>query len=440
MCGAGAFGFSLAELFHLREAAAARRETGFGRARSVILLFMSGGPAHQDTFDLKPDAPADVRGEFRPIETNVSGIRISEHLPHLARVADRYAILRSVTHPGIDHSTSAYEMLTGHRHPNPGERREPGPDDFPHLGAVAGRFRPPGTPVPAFVALPERFYITNGPDIPGQTGGFMGRQFDAFRVNGDFSRPGFRVPDVDLPDGLQSARLTRRQELLAGLSKGAGFLDRMPACEGRDACYERAFSLLTSPETRKAFDLSVEPAAVREAYGMHRHGQAVLAARRLAEAGVPFVSVYWHREKPELDTTFDTHANNFPELKNRLLPQIDQPHAALLRDLEDRGLLDSTLVVWMGEFGRTPKVNAAGGRDHWGFCGTALLAGAGIRGGQVWGSSDAQAAYPASDPVSPADIAATVFLAMGIDPTREITDRLARPFRITEGSPLHGLY
>jgi uncharacterized protein (DUF1501 family) len=198
--------------------------------------------------------------------------------------------------------------------------------------------------------------------------------------------------------------------------------------------------MLTSPETRRAFDIEAEPAKVREAYGMHRHGQAVLIARRLVEAGVPFISVYWHRERPEVDTTFDTHANNFPELKDRLLPQTDRPHAQLLRELEDRGLLDSTLVVWVGEFGRTPKINPAGGRDHWGFCGCAWLAGAGIRGGQVHGSSDATAAYPASDPVSPADLTATVYHALGLPSHAEIRDRLDRPFPITTGEPVLKLF
>jgi len=446
MAGLGGFGLALPDLLRLRAASAAsmpgngRPDGGFGRAKSVIMLFMSGGPAHQDTFDLKPDAPAEVRGEFKPIKTNVPGIEICEHFPRLAQVADKYAILRAVTHPGIDHSTSAYEMLTGRRHPQPGERREPGPDDFPHIGAVVSRFRPPQRPVPPFVALPERFYITNGPDIPGQTGGFMGRQYDPFRINGDFSQPGFRVPDVALPNAVDGARFSRRQALLGRVSSGDAHLADTLCGAGRDAYYERALSLLTSPETHRAFDVAAEPATVREAYGMHRHGQAVLAARRLVEAGVPFVSVYWHREKPDIDTTWDTHANNFPEMKNRLMPQVDQPHAALFRDLEDRGLLDSTLVIWVGEFGRTPRINAAGGRDHWGFCGAALLAGAGIRGGQVYGSSDVTAAYPASDPVTPADLAATIYHALGITPAVEILDRLHRPHPLTEGSPLLKLY
>lgn len=443
MCAAGAFGLALPDILRLRAASAdslAARDRSFGRARSVIMLFMSGGPAHQDTWDLKPDAPAEVRGPFKPIRTNVPGIEICEHFPRLARAADKYAIIRSLSHPGIDHSTSAYEMLTGRRHPNPGERREPGPDDFPHVGAVAGRLHPPRRAVPAFVAMPERFYITNGPDIPGQTGGLMGRQFDPFRIDGDFSRPGFRVPDVALPAAVDPARLDRRRSLLRQISTQDHAVAATAAGQAPDAYYERAFSLLTAPETRRAFDLTAEPAKVRERYGMHRHGQAVLMARRLVEAGVPFVCVYWHREQPQLDTTWDTHANNFPELKDRLMPQVDQPHAALFADLEERGLLDSTLVVWAGEFGRTPKINAAGGRDHWGFCGSALLAGAGIRGGQVYGSSDAQAAYPASDPVSPADLAATVYHALGIDPKLEITDRLNRPFPLTTGTPLVGLY
>jgi hypothetical protein len=443
MCAGGAFGLALPELLAARAAAAsgsAPRSPGFGRARSVIMLFMTGGPAHQDTWDLKPNAPAEVRGEFRPIRTNVPGLEICEHFPKLAQVADRYAVIRSLTHPGIDHSTSAYEVLTGRRHPKPGERREPGPDDFPHIGAVASRFRPAHRPVPSFVALPERFFITGGPDVPGQTGGFMGPQFNPFRIDGDFSKPGFRVPDIAFPSGVDPDRLARRRGLLGNSSELDTILAENAGGQGRDVYYRQALELLRAPETRRAFDIEAEPARTREAYGMHRHGQAVLIARRLVEAGVPFVTVYWHRERPEIDTTWDTHAKNFPDMRDRLMPQVDQPHAQLFRDLDDRGLLDSTLILWVGEFGRTPKINAAGGRDHWGFCGAALLAGAGIRGGQVHGSSDATAAYPASDPVEPADLAATVYHALGIEPALEIQDRLNRPFPLATGSPLTMLY
>jgi hypothetical protein len=442
-CGMGAVGLTLPDYLWLREASAQApvQSRTFGKARSVLMLFMSGGPAHQDTWDLKPDAPAEIRGEFQPIRTNVPGIEICEHFPNLAQVADKYAILRSVTHPGIDHSTSAYEMLTGHRHPEPGERRDPGPDDFPHVGAVIARYGRRGAGLPSFISLPERFYITGGaPDIPGQTGGFMGAMYDPFRIDGDPSEPDFRVRDVMPPEGVALDRLLRRQSLLERVSGGRLHLDDTLGGKNREASYERALSMLTAPETRRAFDLTMEPPKVREAYGMHRHGQAVLMARRLVEAEVPLVCVYWHRERPEVDTTWDTHANNFPELKNRLMPQVDQPHAALFRDLEDRGLLESTLVVWVGEFGRTPRINREGGRDHWGFCGSALLAGAGIRGGQVLGSSDEQAAFPASDPVTPQDLAATIYHAIGIDPHLELRDRFDRPIPLATGEPLHRLY
>jgi hypothetical protein len=443
MCGMGSVGLTLPEFFHAKAAAAgtAANSRTFGKARSVVLLFMCGGPAHQDTFDLKPDAPADVRGEFKPVETNVSGIQICEHYREMAKIADKFAILRSVTHPGIDHSTSAYEMLTGRRHPNPGERRDPGPDDFPHLGAVLARYHAVQRPVPPFVAMPETFYITGGaPQIPGQTGGFMGRQYDPFRITGDFSKPSFRVPDITLPDDVNEQRFSRRHGLLGRMRNVDGYLSDEKVAEGLDENYQRAFAMLSSTETRRAFDLSREPGKVREAYGMNRHGQAVLVARRLVEAGVPFICVYWHRENPKVDTTWDTHGNNFSDLKNRLIPQTDAAHSMLLRELDQRGLLDSTLVVWMGEFGRTPKVNANAGRDHWGYCGAAWLAGAGIRGGQVHGASDPIAAHPASDPVSPADIAATIYHSMGLDPRTEMRDRLDRPYPLAEGEPLHCLY
>jgi hypothetical protein len=439
----GSVGLALPEFFRAKAAAAgvAPRSKTFGKARSVVLLFMCGGPAHQDTFDMKPEAPADVRGEFKPIETNVTGIRICEHYREMAKIADKYAIIRSVSHPGIDHSTSAYEMLTGRRHPNPGERRDPGPDDFPHLGAVLARYKPVRRPVPPFVALPETFYITGGaPQIPGQTAGFMGRQFDPFRVSGDFSKPGFRVPDITLPEDVSDRRFSRRHGLLGKMGAGDEWLADEKVAEGLDENYQRAFAMLASSDTRRAFDVSRESDRVREAYGMNRHGQAVLVARRLVEVGVPFICVYWHREKPTVDTTWDTHADNFKELKNRLIPHTDGAHATLLRELEQRGLLDSTLVVWMGEFGRTPKVNGSGGRDHWGYCGAAWLAGAGIRGGQVHGSSDPIAAHPASNPVSPADIAATIYHAVGLDPRVEMRDRLDRPYPLAEGEPLHSLY
>lgn len=439
-----ACGLTTAELFRLRAAAAAAGPAGlgagFGRARSVLMLFMCGGPAHQDTWDLKPDAPAEVRGEFRPIETSVPGIRISEHFPLLARQAHHYAIIRSFSHPGIDHSTSAYEVLTGHRHPLPGERRPPGPDDFPHLGAVVSRFRPARRAVPSFVALPERFYITGGaPDIPGQTGGFMGSRYDPFRIEGDPSRPGFRVDDIALPPGVDAARLERRRRLLHPGCPERHLAD-LPVSSGADGHYERAFNLLTSAETHRAFDLEAEPARMREAYGMHRHGQSVLLARRLIEAGVPLVCVYWHRERPTVDTTWDTHGDNFRSLREHLMPQTDRPHAELLRDLADRGLLESTLVVWVGEFGRTPRINSLGGRDHWGYCGACVLAGGGVRGGQVLGESDALGAYPLADPVSPQDLAATIYHALGIPPALEMRDRLDRPFPLATGEPLTRLF
>ena len=404
------------------------------------MLFMFGGPAHQDTWDLKPDAPAEYRGEFKPIRTNVPGIEICEHFPHLAQVADKYCLLRALTHPGVDHSTSAYEMLTGHRHLQPGERRPPGPDDFPHIGSVISRYRPTPRPVPSFVSLPEHAYITGGsPDIPGQTGGFMGRQFDPFLIEGDLSDPEFRVPDVTLPRGVTPERLQRRARLFREGAKSARYLADTGPGQGRDEHYERALELVSSPATRRAFDITAEAPKTREAYGMHRHGQAVLMARRLVEAGVPLIGCYWHRKNPNVDTTWDTHGKNFDSLKNHLMPKTDRPHAMLLRELEDRGLLDSTLVVWMGEFGRTPKINRNAGRDHWGFCSSAFLAGAGIRGGQVYGASDEVAAYPASDPVSPADLTATIYHALGIDHRTIMYDRLGRPFPFSTGAPLLNL-
>jgi hypothetical protein len=410
------------------------------RARSVIQLFMWGGPSQHETFDLKPHAPAGVRGEFKPIATNVPGVRVCEHLPRLARGADRYAVLRSLTHTGVNHGTSAYHVLTGHIHFAPGTLRHPSPDDFPSLGCAVSRFGRRPRDVPAYVAVPSVLHDGDGGEVPGQGPGLLGQRYAPFLAKGDPTRADFSLETLDLPADVGPARFRGRIGLQAALDREAERLGRVPGSADCDAQYERAFRLLQAPATRRAFRLAAEPERVRERYGRHTFGQSCLLARRLVEAGVPLVTVYWNA--PHIDDVqhWDTHKDSFNRLKNHLLPPFDRGLTALLDDLHERGLLDQTLVLWCGEFGRTPKINGSAGRDHWGFCQSALLAGAGVRGGQVYGSSDASAAYAAELPVSPDDLAATVFHALGIPPDQQMRDAQGRPLPLCTGRPVLGLF
>jgi hypothetical protein len=429
-------GLSLPALLHGRTLASANRP----RVRSCIQLFMWGGPAQQETFDLKPHAPEGIRSLFRPIATSVTGTRICEHLPLLARMAHRYAILRSVTHTGVNHGTSAYHMLTGHVHFSPGTLRHPTPNDFPSVGAAVSRFGRQPQGLPACVALPSVLHDGDGGEVPGQGPGLLGQRWAPFLVKGDPTRPDFSVDSLTLPEEVGPRRFRQRMDLHATLEKHADSRARMPAgSRDHDGHCEQAFRLLQSPLARRAFNLAAEPIRVRERYGNHPFGQSCLLARRLVEAGVPLVTVYWNA--PHIDDLqhWDTHKNSAARLKDHLLPPLDRGLTALLDDLGSRSLLDETLVMWMGEFGRTPKINKQAGRDHWGFCQSVLLAGGGIRGGQVYGSSDAHAAYAAETPVRPDDLAATVFHLLGIPLDQQMRDAQDRPLPLCSGKPVLGL-
>jgi hypothetical protein len=414
------------------------------RARACIQLFMWGGPSQLETFDLKPHAPDGVRGEFRPADTNVPGIRICEHLPLLARTADRYAILRSVTHTGVNHGTSAYHMLTGRIHPTPGTLRHPAPDDHPHVGCAVARFgrapRGEAARLPRYVTLPSVLHDGDGGEVPGQGPGILGRRYAPFQVAGDPSRPDFRLDTLKLSGDVDGRRLRDRLGLRAELDRELGRAAGRPAADALDGYYERAWGLLQSAAARRAFDLADEPDRARDHYGRNHFGQSCLLARRLVEAGVPLVTVYWNTPSLTTSDSWDTHADGFTRLKDHLLPPFDRAMTALLGDLHARGLLDETLVVWLGEFGRTPKINKNAGRDHWGFCQSVLMAGAGVRGGRVYGSSDGSAAYAAESPVSPDDLAATVFHALGVNPSEELHDTQGRPQPLCTGKTVLGLF
>ncbi len=432
-------GLNWAHLLHAAErrlsAADGDRPRGFGQARSCILIFLWGGPGQQDLWDMKPLAPAALRSEFAPIATRVPGVSISEQLPHLAQVSDRYTIVRSMTHKDFEHGTAAYTALTGQPHPLPGTNTPASPDDFPTYGSVVTRLVKTSLPVPEAVVLGPVIHQGNRPPVAGQNAGFLGPGYDAFRIEDDPGDPDFRVQGLALSSGLTPGRIARRRALLAQLNEPGPAALNSRQVEGIDGLYQRAFDLLGSASTRAAFDVSTEKPATREAYGGSRFGQTLLLSRRLVEAGVPMITINWAKQNAD---QWDTHKQNYPTLR-KLLPPFDQALAALLADLDDRGLLDSTLVVCLGEFGRTPTINKDGGRDHWPDCYSLLLAGGGIARGTVHGASDREAAYPLTDRVAPWDLAATLYHLLGIDPARHIHDKQGRPYAVSQGKVVAGL-
>jgi hypothetical protein len=418
---------------------AAEEPGAAARPKSCIQLFMWGGPSQQETFDLKPNAPDGVRGLFRPIATRTPGIRICEHLPLLARMTDRFAIVRSLTHTGVNHGTSAYHMLTGHIHFTPGTLRHPTPSDYPSIGCAVARFGRQPADMPPYVALPSVLHDGDGGEVPGQGPGLLGQRAAPFLVDGDPTRPDFSIDTLILPAEVGGQRFRGRIGLHAALDHEVRRLSHLPRVQDLGSHYERAFRLLQSPAARRAFNLAAEPAGLRDRYGRHHFGQSCLLARRLVEAGVPLVTVYWNSPSIADAQSWDTHTDSFNRLQKYLLPAFDRALTALLEDLHCRGLIDDTLVVWAGEFGRTPRINRSAGRDHWGFCQSAVLAGAGIRGGQVYGSSDAHAAYAAELPVSPDDLAATIFHTLGVPLNQELVDAQGRPLPLCTGRPVLGL-
>ena len=409
----------------------------FGRAKNVIYLYLGGGPPQHETFDPKPEAPAAVRGAFGPIRTNIPGIQFSELLPRTAGMADKLAICRAMSTNDNTHSTSGYWVLTGFPYRGVSARTIQ-PTDWPNLGSVVKVLKPSeGIPF-SFAWLPEPIVANPGVLISGQSGGFLGAHADPERFTCDPHAPGFAVKEFQLPSDVSPLRLSRRSSLLVHFDKAASF------AEGREFDRHRreAFSILTSGKARSAFSIEREPAKLRDRYGRGKWGQSVLLARRLIEAGVRFVHVQWPREPGALRSnrpTWDTHADNNKRVKDVLCPQFDVGFSALLEDLQERGLLEETLVVAVGEFGRTPKFNAQGGRDHWGPVFSCALAGAGISGGQVYGASDTNGAFPRSGRVLPQELCATIFHLLGIGHNATMRDRTNRPVHICNGQPLQKL-
>jgi len=412
------------------------------KAKSCILIYLLGGPPHQDMWDLKPQAPAEVRGPFAPIATAVPGFQICEHMPRLAALADRYAVVRSVSHPNNNHTPMIYYTLTGRHVQVPEQDNDispPNRGDSPHLGSVVAHLLPPPAPLPAFVSMPEvavrssEDFVRAATPLRGGRAGFLGAACDPFIINADPRQPRV-LADLQLPEEVSAERLARREALLAVINSR-----RVEAASAQhyNTLRQMAVQLTGSPALSRPFALEEEPSALRERYGMHRFGQTLLAARRLAEAGVPMIAIHFnHMSRCD---GWDTHAQNFEALQKELLPMFDQGVSALLEDLHQRGLLEQTLVASWGEFGRTPRINGNAGRDHWGYCSSAFLAGGGIRPGTVVGSSDVLAAHPREHRVDPVDLQATVYYLMGIDPHATIFDPLGRPHAISHGRVIEAL-
>ena len=454
----GLFGVSLAKVLALQKVQASTSALagmkGFGSAKSVIILFLQGGPSHIDIWDPKPDAPSNIRGQFKAIKTKVPGIWLSETMPKLAGQVDKCTLIRSMSYTPkglFNHTAAIYQMLTGFppdRVSPSGQLEPPSPADFPTAGSHISKLLPPTEPVLPFVELPRPLQESQ---VIGKGGsaGFLGKAYDPYRLYQDPNQT-LKLEDLELRKEVPAGRLQDRFTLLKGINGSMPDLEKAVEKHALDEYYEKAFDLVLSGKAREAFDLEKEPDEMRERYGRTTFGQGALLARRLIEAGTRFVQLNWPavaNGRPEVDS-WDTHASNFGPLKNLHCPVLDHTLSALLEDMHDRGLLEDTLVVAVGEFGRSPQLgvstsgntNAPDGRDHWPYCYTAMIAGAGMPGGRLYGESDATASAPREKPVHPNDLLATIYHSLGIDPEMEIRNHLDQPRELVKGEVLNDLW
>jgi hypothetical protein len=430
-------GVTLPMLFEQQTRAANTKHSTFGRAKQVICLFLHGGHPQQETFDPKPEGPAEVRGEFGAIPTSLPGVQFSEMLPRSAKIAHRIAIVRSMSHNNSNHVTACLPAQTGHHHPpgTPETDFPPAQTDFPPFGAVLDSVRR-APKMPTWVRIGPLMRRNNGTVLHGQTPGFLGPAHASFDVDQDLVGENIRIHAVERAAGLTDVRLSGRRELLTEFEAAKRLIDSSREARDLGTHYQRAFGLLTADGTQKAFDLAAEPANVRQRYGQTEFGQRCLLARRLAEAGVPCINVsYCHTPVG----SWDTHSQNFKQMKESLGPTFDLAFTALVEDLGERGMLDETLVFVNAEFGRTPAINKNAGRDHWPFVYSLALAGAGIQAGAVYGASDQAAAYPTDKPHDPKDMAATIYHLLGIDPATLIYDPVGRSYPLVIGKPIDGI-
>ena len=443
--GLGLLGLSLPKLLQaqeIRNSKSGIKNSPRARAKSVIFLYQFGGPSHIDLFDMKPAAPEGIRGLHKPIGTKADGITISERLPRLSKVMDKVTLIRSLHHHMRNHNPASYYALTGHAPPVDDITLRDSPELFPAYGSVVDHLAPVSGALPTFVALP--WVIGDGTITPGQGASFLGKVHDPLLVTRDPNKPDFKLPELNLPANLSYERLMHRRSIQKIIDKQSSLLEHSAQARGMDAYYEKALAMLDSPKLREAFNLSAESDQVRDSYGRTAYGQSCLLARRLVEAGTRFVTAYFSPNiGGDVGSGWDTHGNNdkkmFPVLEKYHLPITDQTLPSLLEELDQRGLLDTPLVVWMGEFGRTPKINDKASRDHWPDCYTVLLAGGGVKRGFVYGESDKTASYPTRDPVRPEDLAATIYYLLGIDPQAEVYAPGNRPVLISEGNPVMGV-
>jgi hypothetical protein len=457
--GAGILGVSLADVLRLQASAAsapdsAKGKSGWGRAKSVILVFLQGGPSHIDIWDPKPDAPSNVRGEFKPIKSIVPGISLTEVMPLLARQMDKATLIRSMSYTPaglFNHTAAIYQMMTGYtpdRVSPSGQLEPPAPNDFPHAGCQIARLKPPEVPMLPFVLLPRPLQESNVIG-KGGTAGFLGAAYDPYYFYQDPAKE-IKLDDLTLRKGVSKERLERRATLLRSVEDQMPDMEKAVEKYALDSYYRKAFDLVSSGRARNAFDLAQEPDKLRDRYGRHTFGQGLLLARRLIEAGTRFVQVNWPavaNGNPTVDA-WDTHAANFAPLRDLHCPKLDSGLSALLEDMEQRGMLKETMVIAIGEFGRSPRLgvstsgngNAPDGRDHWPYCYTSLIAGAGIRRGALYGKSDATASSPAENPVHPIQILATVYHALGIDPHTIVYNHLNQPRELVQAEPVTALF
>jgi uncharacterized protein (DUF1501 family) len=456
--GATLFGISLPQILALQAkaspAAPFAGSKGYGASKSVILLFLQGGPSHLDIWDPKPDAASNIRGEFKPIKSNVDGIQLSETMPLLARQADKFTLIRSMSYTPaglFNHTAAIYQMLTGYppdKVSPSGQLEPPSPRDFPTAGSQVSKLKPLDGPMLPFIEMPRPLQESN---VIGKGGaaGFLGKAYDPYRLYQDPNKP-LDMGDLALRSDVTPERLKERFYLLKGINGSMPDLEKAVSSYALDDYYQKAYSLLLSGKARNAFDLDAEKPEVRDKYGRTTFGQGALLARRLVEAGTRFVQLNWPavaNGEPTIDA-WDTHTANFGPLKNLHCPILDRTLSALLEDMSERGLLKDTFVVAVGEFGRSPRLgvstsgntNSPDGRDHWPYCYTALVSGGGVRTGELYGQSDATGSSPKENPVHPTELLATIYYALGIDPGQMVLNDLGQPRELVKGAPLVKLF
>jgi hypothetical protein len=457
--GAGILGLSLADVLQLQAATIAqpgpgKQKAGWGNAKSVVFIFLQGGPSHIDIWDPKPDAPSNIRGEFKPIKSNVPGIWLSEVMPQLAKQMDKATLIRSVSYTPaglFNHTAAIYQMMTGYTPDKvspSGQLEPPAPSDFPHMGCQISKLKPLDIPMLPFVMLPRPLQESNVIG-KGGTAGFLGAAFDPYYFYQDPAKE-VKIDDLAMRKGVSKERMERRETLLRQVDSAMPEIEKAVESYALNAYQQKAFDLILSGRARDAFDLVKEPDKVRDRYGRHTFGQGLLLARRLIEAGTRVVQMNWPavaNGDPKVDA-WDTHAANFGPLRELHCPKLDSGLSALLEDMDQRGLLKETLVVAIGEFGRSPRLgvstsgngNSPDGRDHWPYCYTALVAGAGIQRGALYGKSDATASSPAENPVHPTQILATIYHALGINPKTTIYNHLNQPRELVQADPVTALF